>query len=144
MTAMEFDPDVTVTITRRQPTADEVIRDLQRGDSVHSTWAPDAVAALVRDGHVYVSRGWAKLTAREQKPDHRRGRYKRMESPHVRARAREALMLSMLPATSYAMAEAAGVTVTHVVRLMRRHGVVRVGGEPTPSGGRPRTIWGRP
>jgi predicted ArsR family transcriptional regulator len=53
-------------------------------------------------------------------------------------------MLSMLPATAYAMADATGVTATQVVRLMRKLGAVHVGTEPTEGGGRGRTVWGLP
>lgn len=60
------------------------------------------------------------------------------------ARDREARIAAMLPATTHTVAAALGVTVEGARAALRRMGMARVGGEPTPGGGRPRVIWGLP
>ena len=142
---MSFDPDDTPPAGRKQPTAEHVIRDLRRGDGVRAEWAPVAVGELLRVRLVRVTRhGWVRIVGEARQRKQTGSHHRHVERPYGAARDRELQIAALLPATLYAIAAHVSIGPAGVRRALIRIGAEPVGEEPTPSGGRPRVIWGLP
>lgn len=109
-----------------------VLRDLHAGRTVRRCWAREACDLLERDGQIVVVRGIARLpgrveqrrqTAERRRVDERRAE-RRASGLYQRARAREAQIAALLPATTPVVAEALGLTLTAARAALRRAGAV--------------------
>lgn len=124
MSAVAFDPDTTATPPRRMPTPAEVMRDLLDGGQ--------------RARRVGAGSG------RGSRPRRERLRLDGLgEAGRPGTQARPATR-SLQAIGAHAIALEVGLTIVGVDRAMRRVGAVKIGKEPIPGGGRPRTIWGMP